>query len=78
MSTICPDKDITVDGRIVMESEHDPFMVLLEGEDLLGHVNFVGGNPFEQQIVQLWTREHQRLVCRSSAKEITRVIYEYE
>ena len=59
-----------MDGRVVAESQHDPLVVLLEGEDLFGHVDLVdlaGGDHMGEQAVEIGARKHQPIVS-SAAK----------
>lgn len=57
-----------MNGGVVAESEHDPLVILLEREDLLGHVHLLGGDLLEQHVVQLGTGEQDAIITNTTEK----------
>lgn len=65
MCSVGADKDVSMGGSIVTETEHHSLVVLLERENLFRHMDFVWGDLSEQHVVQLGTSEQNAIIADS-------------
>lgn len=65
MSSVSPDKDVTVSSGVIAETQHDTLVVLLKGKDFLGHLDLFRRNLLEEHVVQLWPGKQDPIISDS-------------